>query len=112
MSSFFPTDDAPTIARNPSRSLWEAGLVGHQDALAQVLGRCAQAIYAWMRAQGAEPDVAVARTENFVLRIQAQEPPDVQGEDVGRLQDFLLRRLAGYAEAGFPEPDAGAKGVK
>src|SRR5262249_20001709 len=93
MSSFFPTDDAPTIARNPSRSLWEAGLVGHHDALAQILGRCSPAIYAWMRARGMDPVQASSRTENFVVRLQTQELPDAQAEEVGRLQDFLLRRL-------------------
>jgi hypothetical protein len=105
MSSFFPTDDAPTIARSPSRSLWEAGLVGHRQALEQVVGRHTPAIYAWLRAQGADPDQASARTGNFVAWLMEIEPPNVQAEDVSRLQDFLLRRLAAYAEAGFPEPE-------
>jgi DNA-directed RNA polymerase specialized sigma24 family protein len=104
MSSFFPTDDAPTIARNPSRSLWEAGLVGHRQAMEQVLGRCAPTIYAWMRAVGSEPDDAAARTGNFLLHVMEKEPPDPQTEDVSRLQEFLLRRLTNFAAEGFPEP--------
>jgi len=112
MSYPFPPDEAPTVARNPTRSLWEAGLVGHQEALALIYERCCQAIYAWMRAQGADPDVAAARTEHFVVRLKTVDRPDPQQEEVGRLQDFLLRRLADYAAALFPEAEPGEAGLK
>jgi hypothetical protein len=103
MSHSPPPDEASTIARSPARSLWEAGLVGHEEALWVVFGRCAQAIYAWMRAMGMDPDLAESRTGHFVVRLQTVERPDPQAEDVERLQDFVLRRLAAYADAGFPE---------
>ncbi len=112
MSHSFPSDEAPTIARSATRSLWEAGLVGHQEAMGQIFERVSQAIYAWMRAHGGEPEVAVARTENFVMRLQTVDRPDPQAEEVGRLQDFLLRRLADYAAAEFPEADAGETAMK
>ncbi len=108
MCSTFPPDDAPTIASNPLRSLWEAALVGHGEALAQVLERSAPAVYAWLRADGAEPAEAVQRTGDFLARLQTVDRPDPQEEDVARLQDFLQRRLTAHAAAGFPEPAAGA----
>jgi len=123
MPSSFPPDETPTIAsppvrssspeegatiaRNPSRSLWEAGLAGHREALGQILGRCAQAVYAWMRSHGSEPAVAAARTGNFLRWVEMVKRPDVQGEDVNRLQDFLLRRLTDYLAEGFPEAASG-----
>src|SRR4051812_30139858 len=106
MSSSFSPDESPTIVRNPSRSLWEAGLVGHHEAIGQVCSRYTQAIYAWMRAHGVDPDVAETRTKHFLTRLLTVERPDPQGEEVARLQDFLLRRLVAYADAGYPAPDA------
>ncbi len=99
-----------TVARKPTRSLWEAGLVGHDEALGQILARCAPAVYAWMRAHGTEPALAVVQTENFLVRLQTVERPDAGEEEVGRLQDFLLRRMTDYVAAGLPEagPSAGA----
>ncbi len=58
------------------------------------------------------PDQAVARTEHFVARLKTVDHPDPQQEEVGRLQDFLLRRLADYAAALFPEAESGAAGLK
>ena len=103
MSSFLPPDEPPTIARNPSRSLWEAALVGHREAFAQLAGRTAQAVYARFRADGATPAEALARTEHFFVRLQTVERPNAAVEDVERLQGFLIQRLAACVEARFPE---------
>jgi RNA polymerase sigma-70 factor (ECF subfamily) len=108
----FTPDEAVTIARNPSRSLWEAGLVGHREALTQLFARCAPAVYSWMRAQGADPAAATAQTEHFLIRLQTVERPDPEGEEVGRLQDFLLRRMTDYVAAGLPEADPGDVAMK
>ena len=59
-----------------------------------------------MRAHGVDPDVAETRTKHFLTRLLTVERPDPQGEEVARLQDFLLRRLVAYADAGYPAPDA------
>jgi hypothetical protein len=99
-------DDMPTIASKPHRSLWAASLVGHREALMELAGRTAPTVYAWLRANGSMPEEAVARTEHFFARILAGEPPNASEEDVERLQDFLLRRLAAYVAAGLPEGTA------
>lgn len=102
MSSYIP-DEMPTVASKPHRSLWEAALVGHREALPQLAGRFAPTVYAWLRANGSMPEEAVARTEHFFARLLTLEPPNPAAEDVERLQDFLLRRLAAYVEAGLPD---------
>jgi RNA polymerase sigma-70 factor (ECF subfamily) len=112
MSSSIPPEEAPTIVRNPTRSLWEAGLVGHKEAMFQVIERSSQAIYAWFRAQGNEPDLALTRTENFVMRLQTVDRPDAKQEEVGRLQDFLLRRLSDFAAGQYPGPENGSTAKK
>lgn len=96
----------PTVASKPHRSLWAAALVGHHEALAQLAVRAAPSIYAWLRANGSAPEEAQARTEHFFARLLTIEPPSPEEEDVERLQDFLLRRLTAYVEAGMPDADA------
>ncbi len=100
-----PYDDMPTVAAKPHRSLWAAALVGHAEALSMLSSRCAPAVYAWWRAQGSDPEEAVARTGSYFAYLQAIEPPNPQDEDVERLQDFLLRRLTAFVAAGLPEAD-------
>ena len=95
----------PTVAAKPHRSLWQAALVGHREALAQLATRTAPSAYAWFRANGSAPEVAFARTEHFFARILTVEPPRPDEEDVERLQDFLLRRLTAYLEAGLPDAE-------
>src|SRR5688500_13674677 len=101
--SSFPGDETPTVAARPHRSLWEAALVGHHEALAQLVGRSAPAVYAWLRASGSTPDEAVARTGHFLTRMLTIERPDPNGEAVERFQSFVLRRLARYLAAGSPD---------
>jgi hypothetical protein len=96
-------DEMPTVASKPHRSLWEAALVGHREALAQLASRTAPSVYAWLRANGSMPEEAVARTEHFFARLLALEPPNPNEEDVERLQDFLQRRIAAYVAAGLPD---------
>jgi hypothetical protein len=95
----------PTVASKPHRSLWEAALVGHREALAQLAGRTAPHVYAWLRANGSMAEEAVARAEHFFARLLAAEPPNANEEDVERFQDFLQRRLAAYVAAGLPDAD-------
>jgi hypothetical protein len=96
-------DEAPTVASKPHRSLWAAALVGHREAFAQLAGRTAQAVYAWLRANGSMPEEALSRTAHFYARLLAAEPPDANAEDVERLQDFLQRRISAYVAAGLPD---------
>lgn len=105
-------DEMPTVASKPHRSLWEAALVGHREALAQLAGREAPAVYAWLRANGSLPEEAVERTEHFLARILAAALPNPAEEDVERLQDFLQRRLTAYVEAGLPDADAEALALR
>lgn len=104
--SSFPGDETPTVAARPHRSLWEAALVGHYEALALLAGRCAPMVYAWLRARGSTPEDAVAQTEHFLARMLTVERPDPNAEDVERLQAFVLRRLVRYLEAGSPAAEA------
>ena len=99
-------DDMPTVASKPHRSLWEAALVGHREALAQLAVRTAPTVYAWLRANGSTTQQAAARTEHFFARILTIEPPKPDEEDVERLQDFLLQRLATFVEGGLLEASA------
>jgi len=59
-----------------------------------------------LRANGSAPEEALPRTEHFFARVLTIEPPNPDEEDVERLQDFLLRRLTVYVEAGLPDTDA------
>ena len=102
--SSFPSDELPTVAARPQRSLWAAALLGHREGLKLLAERCAPAVYAWLRAHGVEPAQAVARTEHFLTRLVTTEPPAPNDEDVDRLQDFLLRRLAASGIEEQPEP--------
>jgi RNA polymerase sigma-70 factor (ECF subfamily) len=90
--------------------LWEAALVGHREAFAQLASRTAPSVYAWLRANGSMPEEAVARTEHFFARLLTADPPNPDEEDVERLQDFLQRRIGAYAAAGLP--DAGAEALE
>lgn len=101
--SSFPSDELPTVAARPQRSLWAAALLGHGEGLSLLAGRGAPAVYAWLRAHGVETAEAVARTEHFFARLLTTEPPLPNDEDVDRLQDFLLRRLAASGIAAQPE---------
>ncbi|MEP6668338.1 MAG: hypothetical protein ABJF10_04250 [Chthoniobacter sp.] len=98
-------DEMPTVASKPHRSLWEAALVGHREALVLLASRTAPSVYAWLRANGSMPAEAVARTEHFFGRLLSSEPPDPNEEDVERLQEFLQRRLSAYVAAGLPDAD-------
>ncbi|MEI9893751.1 MAG: hypothetical protein WDN28_07580 [Chthoniobacter sp.] len=98
-------DEMPTVASKPHRSLWEAALVGHREALVRLAGRTAPSVYAWLRANGSMPEEAVARVEHFFARLLSSEPPDADAEDVERLQDFLRRRLSAYVAAGLPDAE-------
>jgi hypothetical protein len=98
-------DDMPTVASKPYRSLWEAAVVGHREALVQLIGRVAPTVYAWFRANGSMPEEALAQTENFGGRLLSSEPPDPNEEDVERFQEFLQRRLEAYVAGGLPDAD-------
>jgi len=98
-------DDMPTVASKPHRSLWEAAVVGHREALVQLVGRAAPTVYAWFRANGSLPDEALAQTENFGAQLLSSQPPDPKEEDVERFQEFLLRRLGDYVAGGLPDAD-------
>jgi len=98
-------DDMPTVVSKPHRSLWEAAVVGHREALLQLVGRAAPSVYSWFRANGSLPEEALAQTENFGARILSSEPPDPAEEDVDRFQEFLLRRLGDYVAGGLPDAD-------
>lgn len=95
----------PTIIRNPNRSLWEAAVSGHRPELAQLAARCWPPVYVWMRAAGASAEEAAQRTEDFFARLQTIDLPRPDEEDVAHFQEFLLHRLATYAEAGYPPAD-------
>jgi RNA polymerase sigma-70 factor (ECF subfamily) len=103
----FNSDDLPTMAAKPHRSLWEGALVGHVEMLSILASRGAPAVYAWFRAQGATPEEAQARTEHFFARMLTAELPSPEEEDVERFQDFLTRRLTAYLDAGLPPAEAG-----
>lgn len=98
-------DDMPTVASKPHRSLWDAAVVGHREALVQLVGRAAPSVYAWFRANGSVAEEALAQTENFGARLLSSEPPDPDEEDVERFQEFLQRRLAAYVAGGLPDAD-------
>ena len=99
----------PTIIRNPNRSLWEAAVTGHRTELGQLAARCWPAVYVWLRASGAEAEEAAQRTEDFFARMHTVEMPQPEAEDVAHFQDFILHRLAAYAEAGCPSADVAAQ---
>jgi len=101
------SDDLPTMASKPHRSLWEGAVVGHVEMLATLVSRAAPTAYAWFRSHGATPEEAQARTEHFFARMLTAELPSPDEEDVDRFQDFLMRRLEAYLEAGLPPADAG-----
>jgi hypothetical protein len=96
----------PTVASKPHRSLWAAALIGHGEALALLAARTAPTVYAWLRASGSPPEEAQVRMEHFFARLLNAELPNPEEEDVERMQDFLLRRLEAYGEAGLPDADA------
>lgn len=98
-------DDMPTVASKQYRSLWEAAVVGHREALVQLVGRAAPTVYAWFRANGSMAEEALAQTESFGGRLLSCEPPNPKEEDVDRFQEFLLRRLSDYVAGGLPEAD-------
>ena len=95
----------PTIIRNPKRSLWEAAVAGHREALSQLAARCWPAVYVWLRAAGAGAEDAAQRTEDFFARLQTVDLPRPEEEPVSHFQDFVLHRIAAYAEAGCPPAD-------
>ena len=98
-------DEMPTVASKPHRSLWAAAVVGHREALAQLAGRTASSVYAWLRANGSMPEEAVGRTGHFFARLLSSDPPNPNEEDVERFQEFLQRRLAAYVAAGLPDAE-------
>lgn len=95
----------PTIVRNPNRSLWQAAVAGHRAELGQLAARCWPPVYVWMRAGGAAAEEAAQRTEDFFARLQTVDLPRPDEEDTAHFQEFILLRLAAYAEAGFPAAD-------
>ncbi len=95
----------PTIIRNPKRSLWEAAVSGHRQELGQLAARCWPPVYVWLRAAGAAPEESAQRTEDFFARLQTIELPRPEEEEVSHFQEFILHRLAAYAEAGYPPAD-------
>jgi hypothetical protein len=99
----------PTIIRNPNRSLWDAAVAGHREALSLLAGRCWPPVYVWLRATGSSPEVAAQRTEDFFARLQSVDLPRPEAEPVSHFQDFILHRIAAYAEAGYPPADAAAQ---
>ena len=99
----------PTIIRNPNRSLWEAAVTGHRAELGQLATRCWPPVYVWMRASGAAAEKAAQRTEDFFARLQTVDLPRPGEEEVAHFQEFLLHRLAAYAEAGYPPADLGTQ---
>lgn len=99
-------DEMPTVASKPFRSLWEAAVVGHREAMGQLATRTASSIYAWLRANGLEPEEAAGRTKEFFARLQTVEPPNPNAEDVSRLQGFLQQRFAAYVAAGMPDAES------
>ena len=105
----FSTDEMPTVASQPMRSLWAAALVGHREPLKALAERKTLAIYAYFRAEGSTPEEAAPRTGNFLARLTSAEMPNPAEEDIDRFQDFLLHRLQAYATEGFPPAPAGAE---
>lgn len=99
----------PTIIRNPNRSLWDAAVAGHRDALSLLAGRCWPSVYVWLRAAGSSVAAAAQRTEDFFARLQTVDLPRPEEEAVSHFQDFVLHRIAAYAEAGYPPADATAQ---
>ncbi len=95
----------PTIIRNPNRSLWQAALDGHREALSQLAARWWPAVYVWLRAAGAGAEDAAQRTEDFFARLQTVDFPRPDDEDVSHYQDFVLHRIGAYAQAGCPPAD-------
>jgi RNA polymerase sigma-70 factor (ECF subfamily) len=95
----------PTIVRNPNRSLWEAALLGHANALAELAFRMWPPVYVWFRASGSDAADAAQRTEDFFARLQTTDGPRPDEESVTHFQDFVHARLASYAELGFPAAD-------
>lgn len=99
-------DEMPTVASKPFRSLWDAAVLGHREAMSQLASRAAQSVYAWLRANGLLVEEAVERTDHFFARLLSCDPPNPNEEDVERYQEFLQRRLAAYVAAGLPHADA------
>lgn len=86
----------------PFSSRWGAAVAGDAEALANATAMGESAVYGWLRASGASAEEAAERTENFLGRLHAAEPPAGDEKEISRLSDFLLRRLVRYAEDGFP----------
>ena len=99
----------PTIIRNPNRSLWDAAVAGHREALSLLAGRCWPAVYVWLRAAGGSAEEAAQRTEDFFARLQSVDLPRPEEEVVSHFQDFVVHRIAAYAEAGYPPADGTAQ---
>ena len=83
--------------------------MGHRAELGQLAARCWPAVYTWLRATGAEAETAAQRTEDFFARMQTIEMPRPEEEDVAHFQEFVLHRLAAYAEAGCPPADVASQ---
>lgn len=96
-------DELPTVASKPFRSLWDAAVLGHREAMSQLVNRAAQSVYAWLRANGLMPEEADVRTDHFFARLLSNDPPNPAEEDVERFQEFLQRRLGTYVAAGLPD---------
>jgi RNA polymerase sigma-70 factor (ECF subfamily) len=101
-------DEMPTVASKPFRSLWDAAVLGHREAMSQLASRSAQSVYAWLRANGLLAEEAEERTNHFFARLLSCDPPNPNEEDVERYQEFLQRRLSAYVAAGLPYADAAA----
>ena len=99
----------PTIIRHPNRSLWDAAVAGHREALSLLAGRCWPPVYVGLPAAGSSAAEAAQRTEDFFARLQSVDLPRPEEEVVSHFQDFVLQRIAAYAEAGYPPADATAQ---
>lgn len=104
MPPYIP-DEMPTVASKPFRSLWDAAVLGHREAMSQLASRAAQSVYAWLRANGLLAEEADVRTDHFFARLLSNDPPNPNEEDVERFQEFLQRRLAAYVAAGLPDAE-------
>ena len=86
----------------PFHSRWADALAGDRAALGELAADCWAPIYAWLRAHGGTAGETVQRVKIFPTWLQTAAPPCAEDAEFARFSDFLLVRLAAYAEAGFP----------